>query len=153
MARLDCKVILPISNNVYSDNDSVARALEEKGIVDVVENNVNWGGALAAASEILGYDETNVGKACIEAFDKTYALLEEARVRDVPPWELVKERASHRIFEEVHPAVAAARQYKFIGDVADGFAEWVKNRWLCKVVDVAADEFPAFSTSLAARWL
>src|SRR6185369_13892191 len=63
--RVQCRLIVPIANNVYTDNDSVSDVLFRRGIVDVVENNVNWGGALAAASELYGYDEANVTTACV----------------------------------------------------------------------------------------
>lgn len=89
--------------------------------MDVVENNVNWGGTLAAASELLGYDEENVAKACLEAFEKTCKLLQDAQERKGPPWEFVKDMTSHRIFNEVHPAVTVASRYKFIGDVSAEF--------------------------------
>jgi isoleucyl-tRNA synthetase/glutamate dehydrogenase/leucine dehydrogenase len=151
VGKLQCRLILPIANNVYSDNDSVAEALFARGIVDVVENNVNWGGAMAAASELLGYDEQNVAIACLEAFDKTYRLLQDARTRHCPPWQIVKERATHRIFRETHPAVAAARRYKFIGDVSASFAEWIKNKWLRSVVDVDEDHFARYAVGLMHR--
>ena len=142
---LKCRLILPISNNIYSDNDAVADALFKKKIVDVVENNVNWGGAMAGASELRGYDEENITEACIEAFDKTLRLLEEARDRDCPPWQLIKERASRRIFKKVHPAVEAAREYKFIGDISKDFPQWIKEKWLRNIVDVAPDEFSNYA--------
>ena len=141
---LNCRLIVPIANNVYSDNDAVATAMLERGIVDVVENNVNWGGALAAASELYGYDEDNVAAACIEAYDKTLTLLERAKQEKRPPWFVLKETASHRIFEENHPVVGAARQYKFIGDINRGFHEWIKQRWLRNIVDVEPDQFARY---------
>lgn len=141
---LNCRLIVPIANNVYSDNDDVATAMLERGIVDVVENNVNWGGALAAASELYGYDEDNVATACIEAYDKTLTLLERAKQENRPPWFVLKETASHRIFDENHPVVGAARQYKFIGDINRGFNEWIKERWLRNIVDVEPDKFAEY---------
>ena len=141
---LNCRLIVPIANNVYSDNDAVATAMLERGIVDVVENNVNWGGALAAASELYGYDEDNVAAACIEAYDKTLVLLDRAKQENRPPWFVLKETASHRIFEENHPVVGAARQYKFIGDINRGFNEWIKERWLRNIVDVEPDQFAEY---------
>jgi leucine dehydrogenase len=141
---LNCRLIVPIANNVYSDNDAVATAMWERDIVDVVENNVNWGGALAAASELYGYDEDNVAAACIEAYDKTLALLELAQQENRPPWFVLKETASHRIFEENHPVVGAAREYLFIGDINRGFNEWIKERWLRNIVDVEPDQFASY---------
>ncbi len=138
VAQLNCRLILPIANNVYSDNDAVAAAMFERGIVDVVENNVNWGGALAAASELYGYDEDNVTLACIDAYNKTLALLD-------PPWSIVIERASKQIYEENHPVVHEARQYKFIGDISRDFDEWIKERWLRNVVDVDAEKFASYA--------
>jgi isoleucyl-tRNA synthetase len=149
VAQLNCRLILPIANTVYSDNDAVAAAMFERSIVDVVENNVNWGGALAAASELYGYDEDNVTLACIEAYNKTLALLDESRRQNRPPWSIVKERASKRIFEENHPVVHQARQYKFIGDISRNFGEWIKERWLRNVVDVDAEKFAGYAVSKA----
>jgi isoleucyl-tRNA synthetase len=142
--RLNCRLILPVANNVYSDNDAVAAAMFERGIVDVVENNVNWGGALAAASELYGYDEDNVADACLEAYHKTLALLEDSRAQNRPPWLILKERASERIFNENHPVVAQARGYKFIGDISRNFADWIKGRWLRNIVDVEPDKFSIY---------
>ncbi|HEX8844310.1 MAG TPA: isoleucine--tRNA ligase [Pyrinomonadaceae bacterium] len=147
--RLNCRLILPIANNVYSGNDAVATAMMERGIVDVVENNVNWGGALAAASELYGYDEDNVAAACIDAYNKTLALLEKAREQNRPPWFILKETASNRIFHENHPVVGQARHYKFIGDINRGFNDWVKGRWLRNIVDVEPDKFSSYSVSKA----
>jgi isoleucyl-tRNA synthetase len=142
---LKCRLILPVANNIYSDNDAVAAAMLERGIVDVVENNVNWGGALAAASELYGYDEDNVAAACIAAYDKTLALLEKAKQQSRPPWLIIKEAASTRIFHENHPVVREARQYKFIGDISRGFNDWIKQRWLRNVVDVEPDKFSSYA--------
>jgi isoleucyl-tRNA synthetase len=147
--RLNCRLILPIANNVYSDNDTIAAAMFARGIVDVVENNVNWGGALAAASELYGYDEDNVTLACIDAYHKTLALLEQSREQNRPPWSIVKERASKRIFEESHPVVSEARSYKFIGDINSNFATWIKERWLRNVVDVDPDKFASYAVGKA----
>jgi leucine dehydrogenase len=141
---LNCRLIVPIANNVYSDNDTIATAMFERGIVDVVENNVNWGGALAAASELYGYDEDNVAAACIEAYGKTLALLERAKEGNRPPWFVLKETATHRVFEENHPVVGTARKYKFIGDINRSFNEWIKERWLRNIVDVEPDQFAGY---------
>jgi isoleucyl-tRNA synthetase len=150
VSRLNCRLILPIANNIYSDNDAVAEALYKRSIVDVVENNVNWGGAMAAASEMLGYDEQNVARACIEAFDRTKRLLEAARERSSPPWQIIKETASRRIFHEVHPAVETARRYKFIGDVSKDFSVWIREKWLRNIVDVDPDRFAEYVVPMAA---
>lgn len=142
---LNCRLILPIANNVYSDNDAVATAMMERSIVDVVENNVNWGGALAAASELYGYDEDNVATACIDAYNKTLTLLEKAKQENLAPWFILKEMASKRIFQESHPVVGQARRYKFIGDINQGFNDWIKERWLRNIVDVEPDEFSGYA--------
>lgn len=142
---LNCRLILPIANNVYSDNDVVATAMLERGIVDVVEGNVNWGGALAAASEMYGYDEDNVAHGCIDNYTKTLTLLEAARQQNRPPWFILKEMASNRIFHENHPIVGEARSYKFIGDINQGFNDWIKERWLRNIVDVEPDEFASYA--------
>jgi isoleucyl-tRNA synthetase len=142
---LNCRLILPISNNVYSDNDAVATAMMERGIIDVVENNVNWGGALAAASELYGYDEDNVTAACIDAYNKTLTLLETAKHENRPPWFVLKKTASQRVFHENHPVVGQARNYKFIGDINQGFNDWIKERWLRNIVDVEPDEFAGYA--------
>ncbi|HEV7684648.1 MAG TPA: isoleucine--tRNA ligase [Pyrinomonadaceae bacterium] len=147
--RLNCRLILPIANNVYSDNDAVATAMLERGIVDVVEGNVNWGGALAAASETYGYDEDNVAHGCIDNYTKTLTLLEAARQQNRPPWFILKEMASNRIFHENHPIVGEARRYKFIGDINQGFNEWIKERWLRNIVDVEPDEFASYAVRKA----
>lgn len=146
---LKCRLILPIANNIYSDNDAVATAMMERGIVDVIENNVNWGGALAAASELYGYDEDNVAAACIDAYNKTLTLLEKAREQNRPPWFILKEMASQRIFHENHPVVGQARDYKFIGDINRGFNDWIKQRWLRNIVDVEPDKFSSYVVSKA----
>jgi isoleucyl-tRNA synthetase/glutamate dehydrogenase/leucine dehydrogenase len=147
--KLACRLILPIANNVYSDNDAIAHALHERAILDVVENNVNWGGALAAASELLGYDEDNVTEACLAAFDKTRLLLQKAQERGCPPWLILKEEATRRIFDDVHPAVKAARGFRFLGDVSQGFAAWITTKWLRRVVDVDPDHFAAHALGSA----
>jgi isoleucyl-tRNA synthetase len=144
---LNCRLILPIANNIYSDNDAVSTAMLERGIVDVVEGNVNWGGALAAASEMYGYDEDNVAAACIDNYSKTLTLLEAARQQNRPPWFILKEMASNRIFQENHPVVGEARRYKFIGDINKGFNEWIKERWLRNIVDVEPDEFAGYAVN------
>ena len=146
--QLSCRMIVPIANNVYSSNDDVSVVLHRRGILDVVENNVNWGGAMAAASELMGYDERNVAQAAVEAYEKTSQLLVEAAERNVPPWHVLQERVRERVFGEVHPAVSAARGYRFIGDISSGIAAWIKNRWLTGIVDVSPDDFPAFSLSV-----
>jgi isoleucyl-tRNA synthetase len=146
---LNCRLILPIANNIYSDNDAVATVMMKRGIVDVVENNVNWGGALAAASEMYGYDEDNVAAACIDAYNKTLRLLETAKEQNRPPWFVLKEMASHRIFEESHPVVGQARSYKFIGNINEGFNDWIKQRWLRNIVDVEPDEFAEYAVGKA----
>lgn len=151
VSLLNCRLMVPIANNVYSDNDAVATAMMERGIVDVVENNVNWGGALAAASEMYGYDEDNVAAACIDAYSKTLTLLEEARQQNRPAWFVLKETALHRIFNENHPVVSRARNYKFIGDINRGFNDWIKERWLMNIVDVEPDEFASYVVNKARR--
>lgn len=151
VSKLNCRLIVPIANNVYSDNDAVANAMMKRGIVDVVENNVNWGGALAAASEMYGYDEDNVAAACIDAYSKTLTLLEEARQQNRPPWFVLKETATNRIFNENHPVVGQARKYKFIGDINRGFNDWIKERWLMNIVDVEPDEFASYVVEKARR--
>lgn len=57
--------------------------------------------------------------------------------------------ASHRIFDENHPVVVAARQYKFIGDINRGFNEWIKERWLRNIVDVEPDQFAEYAVRKA----
>jgi len=142
-------MMIPIEINFYSYPNGVETQTWGRSIVDVVENNVNWGGALAAASELYGYDEDNVAAACIEAYDKTLVLLERAKQENRPPWFVLKETASHRIFEENHPVVGAARQYKFIGDINRGFNEWIKERWLRNIVDVEPDQFAEYAVAMA----
>jgi hypothetical protein len=104
--------------------------------------------ALAGASELYGYDEENVAAACIAAYDKTLALLEESRRQNRPPWLIIKELASERIFSENHP-VAQARGYKFIGDIGRNFADWVKQRRLRNIVDMEPDKFSSYATDKA----
>jgi isoleucyl-tRNA synthetase len=149
VSKLNCRLILPVANNIYSDNDAVATAMMARGIIDVVENNVNWGGALAAASEMYGYDEDNVAAACIDAYNKTLTLLEAAKQQNRPPWFVLKETASRRIFEENHPVVDQARLYKFIGDINQGFNDWISERWLRNIVDVEPDEFSGYAVEKA----
>jgi hypothetical protein len=106
----------------------VAAVLHDGNILDVVENNVNWGGAMAAASELLGYDPDNVARAALDAYDRTLRLLRDAKARGV--WAIVKECVQQRVFHAVHPAVAAARGYQFIGDISGRFSTWIRTRWL-----------------------
>ena len=146
--NLRCALILPIANNVYTDNDLVSEALLALNITDVVENNVNWGGAMAAASELFGYDEDNVARACLAAFAKTYRLLEEAKELAQPPWQIVKRTANQRIFEQIHPAVDAARRYPVVGDVSKGFATWIREKWLRNRVDEEPDRFASYAVRL-----
>jgi isoleucyl-tRNA synthetase len=146
---LNCQLIVPIANNVYSDNDTVAVGMMDRGIVDVVENNINWGGAMAAASEIFGYDEDNVTAACLEAYDRTLTLLVEAQRRGCTPWQIVKEIASTRIFEQEHPIVHEARKYRHIGNINDDFTDWIKHRWLRNLIDVEPDSFSRYAVNKA----
>jgi isoleucyl-tRNA synthetase len=149
VGMLGCRLILPVANNVYSDNDRVAAAIHGRGIVDVVENNINWGGALAAASELFGYDEDNVIAACLEAYRKTLDILGEARGRGCPPWAVLKDRTLARIFEGQHPVIERARGYKFIGNINEGFADWIKQKWLRNIVDVDPDMFAPYALGKA----
>ncbi|HEX6642588.1 MAG TPA: class I tRNA ligase family protein [Thermoanaerobaculia bacterium] len=145
--RVQCKLIVPIANNVYSDNDQVSEVLFRRGIVDVVENNVNWGGALAAASELYGYDEDNVAAACSEAFGKTMRLLSAAASSHVPPWKVLQEHVRAKVFDETHPIADQARRYSYIGDFSRSLSGWLKEKWLRSLVDRDADEFPHFAVS------
>jgi isoleucyl-tRNA synthetase len=143
--RVQCRLIVPIANNVYTDNDTVSDVLFKRGIVDVVENNVNWGGALAAASELYGYDEDNVASACIEAFGKTSALLLTSRTITRPPWEVLKAQVQDRIFSSTHDVLTRARSHLFVGDISTSFGQWVRHKWLRNIVDRDADAFPSFA--------
>lgn len=140
---LNCKLIVPIANNVYSNNDLVAQKLFDAGIVDVVENNVNWGGATAAASELLGYDEDNLIDWCYrKVYSETLALLEEAKQKALPPWEIIKQLATENM-QKAHPIVAESRKYEFIGDVSKDFQAWIKEKWLPKQYSIDPDLFAA----------
>lgn len=143
--RVQCRLIVPIANNVYTDNDAVADVFYRRGIVDVVENNVNWGGALAAASELYGYDEDNVAAACIDAFAKTTDVLETARTQSRTPWAVTRERVQERIFAATHPVVDRARGYLFIGDITREFNQWMTSKWLRNIVDRDPDHFPLYA--------
>ncbi|MCI0562706.1 MAG: isoleucine--tRNA ligase [Nitrososphaera sp.] len=150
---LNCKLIVPIANNVYTNNDIVARKIFEAGIVDTVENNVNWGGATAAASELYGYDEDNVIAWCLKAYEKTWTLLKDAREKGVPPWEIIKELANNRISKQQHPVIETARDYEFIGDISEDFAYWIKNKWLRNIAGVAPDEYAQYAVERASQYL
>jgi isoleucyl-tRNA synthetase len=146
--RVQCKLIVPIANNVYTDNDQVSDVLYRRGIVDVVENNVNWGGALAAASELYGYDEDNVAAACIGAFSKTSALLSAARAESRPPWFVVKSDVHASVFRRTHPVIEQARGYRFVGDITRQFDAWIREKWLRSIFDRDSDSFPSFAVRL-----
>ncbi|MGZ5441577.1 MAG: isoleucine--tRNA ligase [Thermoanaerobaculia bacterium] len=149
--RVQCKLIVPIANNVYTDNDAVSDVLYRRGIVDVVENNVNWGGALAAASELYGYDEDNVAAACANAFSKTHEVLSAARAERRTPWSVTRDLVRERIFHATHPIADHARSYLFIGNISKELASWVLRKWLRNVVDRDADAFPALAASYLER--
>jgi leucine dehydrogenase len=141
---LRCKLIVPIANNTYSDNDLVARKIWERGIVDVVENNVNWGGAAVAASELYGYDEDHVIRWCVEkAYPETKRLLEEARDQGVPAWEILKLRAESQM-KQAHPIVEIARRYHFIGRINESFGEWIKSKWLPNISGIDTDRYAKY---------
>jgi len=140
---LNCKLIVPIANNVYSNNDILARKLFDAGIVDVVENNVNWGGATVAASELFGYDEDNVINWCFrKVYSETIALLNEAKQKNQPPWEIIKQRATENM-QKAHPIVAELRKYEFIGDVSREFQTWIKKKWLPNKYSIDPDLYAA----------
>jgi len=139
---------VPIANNVYTDNDTVSDVLFRRGIVDVVENNVNWGGALAAASELYGYDEDNVATACIEAFHKTLALLNTARRKRCSPWQVLRRDVQHRVFNSTHPIHIKSRDFAFIGNIEADFAVWLRSKWLRGIVDKEGDEFATAAVAL-----
>lgn len=146
---LNCKLIIPIANNVYSDYDAIAQKLFDNKIIDVVENNVNWGGATVAASEMFGYDETNVINWCFrKAYHETLQLLNEAKQSNQPPWEIIKLRAS-QIMLESHPIVAASRKYEFIGDVSKDFQTWIKHKWLPRNYSIDPDKYASEIITLA----
>lgn len=150
---LQCKVIVPLANNVYSENDKVARKLFEAGIVDVVENNVNWGGATVAASELYGYDEDNVIDWCLKKiYEETIDLLNEAKAKRLPPWKIIKLRASERM-RQIHPVVKQARQYKFIGDVSEDFSKWIIEKWLPNKFSIDPDDFATKVVSISNQYL
>lgn len=141
---LRCKLIVPIANNAYSDNDVVARKVWGREITDVVENNVNWGGATVAASELYGYDEDHVIRWCLEkAYSETKTLLQGAKDQGVPPWEILKKRAEGQI-KQPHPIVEAARGYYFIGRINENFAEWIKKKWLPNISGVGPDKYAEY---------
>jgi glutamate dehydrogenase/leucine dehydrogenase len=145
--RLLCKLLVPIANNVYTDNDMVSDVLFRRRIVDVVENNVNWGGALAAASELYGYDEDNVAAACIRAFTKTLELLRSAKEERVSPWHILRHDIHRRVFSDAHPVSAKAREYEFIGDISADLKAWLLHRWLPGAFDRDADLFPSHAVA------
>jgi leucine dehydrogenase len=148
--HVQCRLIVPIANNVYTDNDAVSDVLYRRAIVDVVENNVNWGGALAAASELYGYDEDNVAAACVDAYRKTTALLEASRSSGSAPWRVLEKSVHDRIFNSTHPVAELARGYLFIGDSARAFPQWLRTKWLRDFVDRDADQFPRFAAAALA---
>jgi isoleucyl-tRNA synthetase len=151
--HLRCKVIVPIANNAYTDNDAVGRGIWERGIVDVVEGNVNWGGATVAATEIYGYDEDHVIEWCLEkVYRDTIGLLCEATKRGVPPWEVKKQEAEERM-KEPHPIVRAARSYKFIGDVSENFATWITSKWLRNITGLGTDKYAEHVARKASDYL
>lgn len=141
---LRCKLIVPIANNAYSDNDVVARKVWERKIVDVVENNVNWGGATVAASELYGYDEDHVIRWCLEkAYKETESLLNDAKNQGIPPWEILKQRAERQM-KQPHPIVEAARSYYFIGKINENFSEWIKSKWLPSISGIDGNKYAEY---------
>jgi leucine dehydrogenase len=147
-ACVRCKLIVPIANNVYTDNDEVSDVFRRREIVDVVENNVNWGGALAAASELYGYDEDNVTAACVEAFGKTTALLKAAKRKQLSPWRVLKQHIQHLVFTSTHPIHVKAREYAYIGNIDSDLTVWLQSKWLRGVVDRDGDEFVQSAVAL-----
>lgn len=141
---LHCKVIVPIANNAYSDNDLIGRLVWERGIVDVVEGNVNWGGATVAASELYGYDEDHVIDWCVrKVYQDTTWLLTTADERNVPPWEVLKLHAEERI-KKPHPVIEKARSENFILDTSKDFPTWIKERWLRNISSVDPDSYASY---------
>lgn len=150
---LNCKVIVPIANNAYSDNDLIGRMIWERGITDVVEGNVNWGGATVAASELYGYDEDHVIEWCIKKiYDDTLKLLARSESEGVPPW-VIKKREAEENIKEPHPVVKTAREGRFIVDISEGFPEWIKRKWLPGVTSVGPDEYATYVGRMAAAYL
>ena len=78
-------------------------------------------------------------------------LLENAKQENLAPWFILKEMASKRIFHENHPVVGQARNYKFIGNINQGFNQWIKERWLRNIVDVEPDEFASYAVEMATK--
>jgi glutamate dehydrogenase/leucine dehydrogenase len=150
---LNCKVIVPIANNAYSDNDSIGGKIWERNIVDVVEGNVNWGGATVAASELYGYDEDHVIRWCEEkVYSETLQLLKASQTENVPPWEIKKREAEER-FKEPHPTVKVAREGKFIVDISKEFNEWIKEKWLRNATSVGPDKFAKHVSQITQSYL
>jgi isoleucyl-tRNA synthetase len=146
---LRCKLIVPIANNAYSDNDVVSRKVWERGITDVVENNVNWGGAAVAASELYGYDEDHVIRWCLDkAYKETKALLEKSKNRNIPAWEILKERAESQM-KQAHPIVEVARNYHFIGRMNENLTGWIKSKWLPNISSIGVDKYAGYVVGLA----
>ena len=115
----------------------------------MVENNVNWGGAAVAASELYGYDEDHVIKWCVEkVYNETKALLENYKTGDVPAWEILKQRAASQM-KVAHPIIEAARRYHFIGRVNENFGEWLKRKWLPNISGVDVNKYAAYVVNSA----
>lgn len=138
---LNCKVIVPIANNAYHDNDVIGRMIWERKIVDVVEGNVNWGGATVAASELYGYDEEHVIKWSMQkVYRETLDLLARSEREGVPPWE-IKKREAEETMQQPHPIVKTARDGHYIVDASEDFARWIKERWLPGISGVGPFKF------------
>jgi isoleucyl-tRNA synthetase/glutamate dehydrogenase/leucine dehydrogenase len=141
--RLNCEVIVPVANNVYDDPRKVAALLAKRKIIDVVEGNINWGGAMMAASELFGYDEGNVLRYCDEmGYKGTLKLLERAAKDKTTAWEITQKIAEKRIGVP-HPIIEEVRKSKFLGDVSRNLTQWLMKKWLPGRFNIPRDDYPA----------
>ncbi|MBI4866885.1 MAG: hypothetical protein HY816_08025 [Candidatus Wallbacteria bacterium] len=152
VSRLGCRLVVPIANNTFTDYDQIAPLLQERSIVDVVESQINWGGALAAASELFGYDEDRLIDHCFTAYQGTLRLLQRSKAEGVPPWQIAKAHAREQM-KHPHPIVETARRFPYIGDLSGDLRGWICERWLTGRFEAAPDEFADHvAARLRHRW-
>lgn len=98
--RLDCSIIAGAANNQLEDSARDSQALQQRGIVYVVDYVVNAGGLINVASELEGYDEARARAKTAEIFYTVQQMLDMAQVQDITPQEAAQQMAQQALAAE-----------------------------------------------------
>lgn len=94
--RLRCRIVAGAANNPLVDR-AAAVALHGAGILYVPDFIANSGGIVHVAGEFEGLDAPTIAARIDGCVERIPGLLEEARVRGVPPLDVAEERALRRV--------------------------------------------------------